>query len=58
LARDKEMKSFNSIITEVESFSSNQEAVNSSQFMKLARHVQAKVDREIFDQYPELSNLR
>jgi hypothetical protein len=58
LARDKEMKSFNTLITKVESFSSNQGAVKSSQFMKLARDVQAKVDRETFDKYPELSSLR
>jgi hypothetical protein len=58
LARDKAMKSFNTIITEVESFSSNQQVVKSSQFMKLARDVQAKVDRETFDKNPELSSLR
>jgi hypothetical protein len=58
LARDKEMKSINTFITEVESFSSNQGAVKSSQFMKLASDVQAKVDRETFDKYPELSCLR
>ena len=56
--RDKEKMNFNSIITEVESISSNKESLNSSQVMKLARDVEGKVDRETFDNYPELLSLR
>jgi hypothetical protein len=57
-ARDNEMMSFKSIITEVESISANEESVNSSKLMRLAKDVQGKVDRETFDRQPELLSLR